>query len=162
MTVKAILAMDMNGGIGKNNTLPWPHNHQDMNWFKRNTVGGVVVMGRKTWESLGSKKLPNRKNVVITKSQITGEPDEVYFGEMQKVLQVIQSDNPGKTIWVIGGADIYRQALPFCDSLYLTKFKQHYECDAYIDRALLLPFQKLVTGEGLSNEDLSFTVWSKI
>jgi dihydrofolate reductase len=81
---------------------------------------------------------------------------------MQKVLQVIQSDNPEKTIWVIGGADIYRQALPFCDRLYLTKFKQHYECDAYIDRALLLPFQKFVTGEGLSNEDLSFTVWSKI
>lgn len=162
MTVNAILAMDMNGGIGKNNALPWPHNHQDMKWFKQNTAGGVVVMGRNTWESLGSKKLPNRKNIVITKSGVSGDPDEVYFGEMQKLLQVIQSDNPAKTIWVIGGADIYRQALPFCENLYLTKFKQEYECDAFIDRSLLLPFQKLMTGVGLSNEDLSFTVWSKV
>lgn len=162
MTVNAILAMDMNGGIGKNNSLPWPHSHQDMNWFKRNTIGGVVVMGRKTWESLGSKKLPNRKNIVITNSQVSGDPDEIYFGEMEKVLQVIQNDNPEKTIWVIGGADIYRQALPFCGKLYLTKFKQEYECDSYIDRSLLSPFQKFVTGQGLSNEDLSFTVWSRI
>ena len=119
-------------------------------------------MGRKTWESLGSKKLPNRKNIVITKSGVKGDPDEIYFGEMQKLLQVIQNDNPSKTVWVIGGADIYRQALPFCDNLYLTKFKQEYECDAFIDRSLLLPFQKLVSGVGLSNEDLSFTIWSKV
>lgn len=161
MPVNAILATDLNGGIGKNNTLPWPHHSEDMKWFKQNTMGGIVVMGRNTWDSLGRKKLPGRINIVITTSAIQGDPDEVYYGDMQKVLQTIQSDFPNKTIWVIGGANIYKQALPFCDKLYLTKFKQQYECDAFVSRDLLLPFQKLANYNN-DNEEVSFSIWSKI
>ncbi len=161
MTVNAILATDLYGGIGKNNALPWPHHPEDMKWFKQNTMGGIIVMGRNTWDSLGRKKLPGRINIVITTSSIEGDPDAIYFGDMQKVLQTIQSDFPMKVVWVIGGANIYSQALPYCDNLYLTKFKQQYDCDANVSREMLLPFQKLVTYKN-DNEEVSFSVWSKI
>lgn len=161
MPLNAILAIDLKGGIGKNNSLPWPHNVEDMKWFKQNTMGGIVVMGRNTWDSLGKKKLPGRINIVITTNKVQGNPDAVYFGEIQKVLQVIQSDFPNKTVWIIGGANIYKQALPYCDNLYLTKFKQEYDCDAFVSRESLLPFQKLVTYNN-DNEEVSFSVWSKI
>lgn len=161
MTLNAILATDLRGGIGKNNSLPWPHHSEDMKWFRQNTMGGIVVMGRNTWDSLGRKKLPGRINIVITTSSIQGDPDAIYFGEMQKLLQTIHSDYPNKTVWIIGGANIYKQALPYCDNLYLTKFKQEYDCDAFVDRESLLPFQKLVTYNN-DNEDVSFSVWSKI
>lgn len=160
MTINAIMAMDLNGGIGKNNALPWPHNHHDMKWFRENTIGGVVVMGRKTWESIGSKPLKYRKNIVITNGQVEGSPDDIYFGDMGKVLQTIQSDNPGKTIWVMGGAEIYRQALPYCDNLYLSKFKETFNCDTFIDPELLKPFSKLITCV-IPHNDLTFTAWSK-
>ena len=161
MTVNAILATDLYGGIGKNNALPWPHHSEDMKWFKQNTMNGIVVMGRNTWDSLGRKKLPGRINIVITTSSIHGDPDAIYFGDIQKLLQTIQSDFPKRTIWVIGGANIYKQALPYCDNLYLTKFKQQYDCDASVSRELLLPFQKLVTYNN-DDEDVSFSVWSKL
>lgn len=161
MTVNAIVATDLNGGIGKDNGLPWPHNPEDMKWFRRQTSHDIVVMGRKTWQSIGSKPLPNRINIVITTSPIEGEPAGIYYGDMQKVLQTIQSDFPNKTVWIIGGANIYEQALPFCDNLYLTKFKQEYNCDAFIKKESIRPFQKLVEYNNDSS-DLSFTVWSKI
>lgn len=159
MTVNAILACDTEHGIGKNNGLPWPHNKEDMQWFKEHTAGGVVVMGRKTWESIGSKKLPGRINLVISNSVVDGNPDDVYYGEIQGLLQVIQNDYPGKTIWVIGGGGIYRQAIPVCDKLYLTKFKQSYDCDTFIDPEQLKPFIRLVDSK---NSDVcSFSIWSR-
>lgn len=131
--INAIAACDINYGIGKNNGLPWPRNNEDMKWFKDNTDGGVVVMGRKTWESIGCRPLKNRVNIVITRSRIFGDYDEIYYGEMQKVLQNIEMNHKGKTIWIIGGSDVYRQALPFCNNLYLTQFKQAYDCDSHLD-----------------------------
>lgn len=159
MTVNAIVACDTQHGIGKNGTLPWPYHPEDMKWFKEHTTGGVVVMGRKTWESIGSKKLSGRINLVISNSVVEGNYDGVYYGEIQRLLQVIQSDYPGKTIWVIGGGGIYRQAIPVCDKLYLTKFKQSYDCDTFIDPEQLKPFIRLVDSK---NTDLcSFSVWSR-
>lgn len=159
MTVCAIVACDTEHGIGKNGGLPWPYNKEDMQWFKEHTTGGVVVMGRKTWESIGSKPLPNRINLVISNSVVQGNPDGVYYGEVQRLLQVIQSDYPDKTIWVIGGGGIYRQAIQVCDMLYLTKFKQSYDCDTFIDPEQLKPFIRLVDSK---NSDVcSFSIWSR-
>lgn len=128
MTVNAILARDLDGGIGLKNELPWERNPKDMKWFRDHTLGHVVVMGRSTWESLGSKPLPGRTNVVITTKQLEG-PDHTDSGHMQFVLQRLKDKYPGRYIWVIGGADIYSQALQFCDGLYLTTFNRHYETD---------------------------------
>lgn len=151
MTINAIVACDAMYGIGKNNDLPWPKNKEDMKWFKENTIGHVVVMGRRTWESIGSKKLPNRINYVVTRSRIEGKPDAIYYGEMGKVLQNIEMNNPYLKIWIIGGADIYRQALPYCQNLYLTQFPEIYECDTFLDPEQIKLFNKKLA-EPIINE----------
>lgn len=132
MSVNAILAMDNNMGIGYENTLPWPHNKKDMKWFRDCTQGHVVVMGRKTWESFGNKKLPNRINVVLTNGEVEGNPDAVMSGDVDGVLEILGYKYPDLHIFVIGGANIYRQALPFCDKLYITRIKGVYKCDTFM------------------------------
>ncbi len=159
MAVNAILACDIEHGIGKNGGLPWPHHSEDMKWFRENTEGGIVVMGRKTWESIGCRPLPRRKNIIVTNSKVYGDYDSVYHGDMQKLLQVIQSDNPGIDVWVIGGGNIYEQALPYCDNLYLTLFHGKYDCDTFVDAELFKPFERLVKDRAL--KECSFSVWSR-
>ena len=68
--IKAILAHDAKYGIGKDNDLPWPKNEADMKWFKAMTLNHTVVMGRKTWDSLPFKPLPNRHNIIVTSNEI--------------------------------------------------------------------------------------------
>jgi dihydrofolate reductase len=132
VSVNAILAMDNNMGIGYENTLPWPHNKKDMKWFRDCTQGHVVVMGRKTWESFGNKKLPNRVNVVLTNGEVEGNPDAVMSGDVDGILEILGYKYPDLHIFVIGGANIYRQALPFCDKLYITRIKGSYKCDTFM------------------------------
>ena len=133
--MNAILAIDNNMGIGYNNSLPWPHNKKDMNWFRDCTSGHVVVMGRKTWESFGSKPLPNRTNIVISSKEPEGEYDRWFSGGIELILKTLKQDYPGLHIFVIGGANIYRQALPFCDKLYITRLKKAYKCDTFMYNA---------------------------
>ena len=132
MSVNAIVAMDINRGIGWENGLPWPRNKKDMKWFRDNTHGHVVVMGRKTWESLGSKKLPGRINVVISHELDLKGPDRVISGDVQYILELLKYDYPHLHIFVIGGAEIYLQALPYCDKLYVTMMKGVYRCDSFL------------------------------
>lgn len=163
--VNAILACDIKHGIGKNGGLPWPRNDADMKWFAENTRGGILVMGRKTWESIGCVGLKGRINIVLSCSPelVGGTPDMIKCsgsGDIGRLLQNIEHEFPGKTVWVIGGAEVYNQALPFCKNLYLTKFKEEYDCDAFVDKTLLQPFTKLA-GDAQS-EACSFSIWSRV
>lgn len=164
MTISAIVACDTEHGIGKNGGLPWPYHPEDMKWFRDNTMNDVVVMGRKTWESIGSMRLPKRVNVILSSdaSKLNGIPDitlDVSNNDMGKMLQNLQMEYPTKNIWVIGGGNIYKQAIPFCERLYLTKFKQPYGCDTFLDPEQLKPFIRLVDSK--NTELCSFSVWSR-
>ena len=132
MSINAILAMDDNMGIGFENDLPWPRMSKDMKWFRDCTTGHVIVMGRNTWESFGSKPLPNRINVVVTNRKVEGNPDRIERGEMVEILATLAVKYPDLHIFVIGGADIYNQALPYCDKLYITRIKGAYKCDTFM------------------------------
>jgi dihydrofolate reductase len=159
MTVNAILAHDDNYGIGKDGLMPWPHNDADMKWFRDCTKGHIVVMGRKTWESIGSKKLPNRINVVVTRSKIGGDPDSVYYGTMFDLVRSLKEKYPDLKIWIIGGADIYRQTMDMCDNIYVTKFPGDYECDTFV------PMNKHLIGYTEMAKKvqggLTFSIWSR-
>jgi len=139
MTINIILATDLDLGIGIDNHLPWPTNRKDMEWFRDNTLGHVVVMGRKTWESLGSKPLKKRINVVITSRPLEG-PDVVLSGDMGMNLRYLEQQWPGLCIWVVGGADIYSQCIPYTDRVYLTTFNDLYACDTHVSSDVLLEF----------------------
>jgi len=124
---KAIAAMSLNRVIGAGNRLPW-HLPEDFRWFKKMTVGQVIVMGRKTFESIG-KPLPDRTTVVLTRSEralagVQSAPD----------LRRIDPNDPawqGKEVFVCGGAQVYALALPKCSDLYLTLVKRRVEGDAF-------------------------------
>ncbi len=111
--MKAIAAMARNRVIGANGGIPW-HLPEDFRWFKRATLGGVVVMGRKTFQSLG-KPLPGRRNIVISSS--LDAPGVEVFSSFKQLNPTNYAPAP---VWIIGGAQIYEQALPHCSDLYLS------------------------------------------
>jgi dihydrofolate reductase len=139
MSINAILATDLNFGIGKEGNLPWPKNERDMTWFREHTMGHVVVMGRKTWESIGSKPLPKRINVVITSKTLEGS-DLTMSGDMEQILDHLKEIYEGLHIWIIGGAEIYFQAIPLCDKLYLTTINNKYDCDTHVESDIITKF----------------------
>jgi len=127
IVLKAIAAMSLNRVIGREGGIPW-HLPEDFRWFKRMTSGHAVLMGRKTFESLG-KPLPNRTNIVVTRR-----------GEIPGILTVadLRSFDPGafapKEVFVIGGAEIYAQLLPLCSDLYLSVVQREVDGDAFFPR----------------------------
>ncbi|MDB6152301.1 MAG: Dihydrofolate reductase [Chthoniobacteraceae bacterium] len=121
--MKAIAAMSLNRVIGNAGRMPW-HLPEDFKWFRKTTLGHVVLMGRKTFESLG-KALPNRINLVATRDQ--GRfPDAIAIPDLEESLRPF-----GKEIFVIGGAEIYAQLLPRCTDLYLSVVQREVEGDAF-------------------------------
>ncbi len=122
--MKAIAAMSLNRVIGCGGKMPW-HLPEDFQWFKKTTLGKVVVMGRKTFESLG-KPLPGRTNLVATRHP------EAYSGV--GTIPDLAGFDPGRLageVFVIGGAEIYAQLLPRCSDLYLSIVQRHVEGDAF-------------------------------
>jgi dihydrofolate reductase len=124
--IALIAAMDQNRLIGRDNALPW-HLPADLRYFKETTTGHVVVMGRKTFESIG-KPLPNRINVVLT-----SQPD--YFAPgcltVRSTDEVLWLTDKARQIFVIGGAEVFRQFLPLADRLYLTHIDHAFAGDVY-------------------------------
>ena len=121
--VSIIAAVAQNGTIGDQNALLW-HITEDMRFFRQTTSGHPVIMGRKTYESLG-RPLPKRTNVVITRQPITIEGCTV----VHSLEEAIALFAPEEEIFVIGGAQIYREALALADRLYLTHIEQDYAGD---------------------------------
>src|ERR1044071_4968444 len=121
---KAIAAMSLNRVIGAGNKIPW-HLPEDFKWFKQLTTGNVIVMGRKTFESIG-RPLPNRETIVLSRSQFS------YPG-VRTVSDLGQIDlaNESREVFICGGAQIYAQTLPDCSDLFLTVVKREIEGDAF-------------------------------
>lgn len=121
---KAIAAMSENRVIGNKGGIPW-HLPEEFAWFKKKTMGDILVMGRKTYESIG-KPLPGRDTYLISrkKQEIPG----VHSINDIKKLQDLRTK---KTIWIAGGAEIYRQTFDFCDEIFLTQIHQTVEGDTF-------------------------------
>lgn len=115
--IAAIVAIDERFGIGYDGQL-LAHIPEDMKHFKELTSGNAVVMGRKTWDSLPQKPLPNRENIVITSHPHKAEQFDVVFWNMEEALEWLE--NTQKDVFIIGGASIYKQFLPYCDTIYIT------------------------------------------
>ncbi len=123
MKISIIVAVAQNGVIGDENRLIW-HISEDLRHFKSTTQGHSVVMGRKTFESLG-RALPNRENIVITRQDITIEGCKVAHS----LSQAIDISSEQEELFIIGGAQIYEQALSIADRFYLTIVHHDYSGD---------------------------------
>ena len=122
---KAIAAMSLNRVIGAGNKIPW-HLPEDFKWFKQMTTGQVIVMGRKTFDSIG-KPLPNRTTIVLTRS-----PNPIAGVQTISDLSQLSPSHPavcGREIFICGGAQLYQLALPMCSDLYLTLVQRAVEGD---------------------------------
>ena len=131
--IRAILAHDAFWGIGKDGGLPWPKNSDDLKWFKEKTTGGVVVMGRKTWESLPVKPLPGRENIVIASGVVEGV-DISISGNPIDALDYVKEMFDDKDIWVIGGAQLLAGCLPKIEELWLNDVGGDYKCDTFLPK----------------------------
>jgi len=129
MKLHLILARAANGVIGKDNTIPW-HLPEDMAHFKRLTMGCPVIMGRKTWDSLPPKfrPLPGRTNVVVTHQTDWHESGAQPAFSLRDALLLCEQY---ADVWVIGGAQIYAQAMPFSDTAVVTEIESAIEGDAF-------------------------------
>ena len=124
--VSLIVAMARNRVIGINNTLPW-HLPADLKHFKALTMGHHIVMGRKTYESIG-KPLPGRTSVVVTRNRELKIDGCVMSGSLQEAIAACGSD---EEIFIVGGAEIFEQALSLTDTLYVTEIQQDIAGDTH-------------------------------
>lgn len=123
--INLIVAKAENDVIGDKNTLLW-HLSEDLKYFKRQTLSQIVLMGRKTWESLPVKPLPGRRNVVISSQSNYSAPGAELFHSLDAALEALK----GQSLFCIGGATLYKQILPHCDTLYITQVFKSYQGDA--------------------------------
>lgn len=114
---RAIAAMAENRVIGNHNTIPW-HLPEDFKWFKKTTMGQTLLMGRKTFDSIG-RPLPGRQTIILSRNQLL-IPNTQTVNTIESIESVATSD----TIWIAGGAEIYQLMLPKCSDLYLTRVHQ--------------------------------------
>jgi len=124
MSLSIIVAMATNNGIGKDNQLLW-HISEDLKYFKRITLGKPVIMGRKTYESIG-KPLPGRRNIIISRAEKQIDGCEV-FKSIEDALLAIRDEEA----FVIGGAEIYKQTLSKASNLYVTQVFSAFEADVF-------------------------------
>lgn len=126
--ISAILAMDEKRLIGRDNQLPW-HLPADLQHFKAITSGSPILMGRKTYESIG-RPLPNRTNIIMTRDTSYMAPGCHVVTSLDQALQTATAEN-NKEIFIIGGAEIYRQCLPRIQRIYLTIIHHVFEGDTH-------------------------------
>lgn len=118
--IKMIAAVSQNGYIGLDGKLPW-HYPEDMRLFANKTKNSTVIMGRKTFESIGMRPLPNRRNIVI--SRLAGSPgvlDTPGIEVFESVAAALDTCDNGKDVWIVGGEKIYEAGMEFADEIHLT------------------------------------------
>ncbi len=155
--MNCIAAVDQNWAIGRNGKL-LAHIPADLRYFREVTGGKVVVMGRKTLESFPQgRPLPNRINVVLTRDAGYDCEGVLVVHSMEEALEIISGYAP-EDVFIIGGGQIYRSFLPYCDTAYITKIGFAYDADTYFPNLDLDPeWEKAEESEEQTQFDLIFT-----
>lgn len=153
-TLTLVAAMARNGGIGWQGGMPW-HLPAELRHFKKTTLGKPVLMGRKTYESIG-RPLPGRQNIVVSRNQHYLAPGCDVAGSLHEAMELAQ----GGELMVIGGGELYRQALPLASRLVLTTIDTETRCDTWFPawdpgEWLLISSEQMPAGP---DNDLAFEV----
>jgi dihydrofolate reductase len=158
MVIAAIVATDLNNGIGKDNNLLC-HLPADLKFFKATTMGLPVIMGRKTYESIG-RLLPGRKNIIITRSpDYKLEGAEIYHS----IEAAIASCNDEK-VFIIGGAEIFKQTLPSITEVYRTLIQHSFEADTFfpdLTSEFKMTWEECHTADEKNKYDFCFQKWER-
>jgi dihydrofolate reductase len=167
MRIAMIWAMASNGVIGRQNKLPW-HLPNDLKYFKRLTSGKTVIMGRKTYESIG-RRLPNRINIVITRANDFHAEGIKVVNSLPAALELAAAEtliSGAEEVIVIGGAEIYKLCLPLAERLYVTLVHADVDGDARFPEWDRQAYQEIgredFSADGPNPYDYSFVVFDKI
>lgn len=144
--------MSSNRVIGVNNTLPW-HLSEDLKHFKSLTTGHTIIMGRKTYESIG-RPLPNRRNIVISRNMEASYEGAEVVHSIENAFSISRNDNE---VFVIGGSNIYQQALSLVDHLYITEIKKSFSGDAYFPEINKQIWVESSREDHITNDGLEFS-----
>ena len=161
--IKAIMAVDDNGGISKGSSMPWPKNSNDLKWFKKNTLNQVVVMGSKTWEDpFMPTPLKNRQNILITTKGNSFYPGaNVYLkNDIPNGILKLEKQYLDKDIYIIGGPDVIKQTFYLLKEFYLTRIYGNFECDKFIDINMISNTMNLIKKIDC-DETCHFEIWRK-
>ncbi|MBV9330076.1 MAG: dihydrofolate reductase [Alphaproteobacteria bacterium] len=153
--ISLIVARADNGVIGNAGSIPW-HISDDVRRFKRLTMGRAVVMGRKTWHSLPRKPLPGRLNIVISRNTDFAAEGAVIVRSFEDAISAARARQPGP-LMVIGGADIYRQALSLADRVELTEVHRSFPGDVVLDAFDPASWKETAREEHVSPEGLPYS-----
>ena len=148
-----IVAIAKNYAIGKDNKLLW-HLPEDLKKFKTITTGHTIIMGSRTFESLG-RVLPNRKHVVLTDREESCDSDQVEFVyNMDDILKYAEDDNEN---FVIGGASMYKQLMPYCNKMYITEIDKEFDGDVYFPVINKEEWREIGRQKGITDENNPYT-----
>jgi dihydrofolate reductase len=160
MTTTIVVAISENHAIGKDNKLLW-YLPNDLKHFKEITTGHTVIMGRKTYESVG-KPLPKRRNIIITRQNITIEGCEVV-GSIEAAIELCKTEDE---VFIVGGAEIYKQAMHLTDRIYLTIVHKSFDADSFFPEIDLTEWQEVAREDHEPDEKnslpYSFITYEKI
>lgn len=160
--ISAILAIAKNKVIGKEEKVPW-NIKEDMDWFVEKTTNNAVVMGRKTWDSLGKyKPLKNRKNVVVSSKNMSvlKGANAIIHGDLTVAVPTIAKSFSNIETFIMGGAEIYEQCFSICDKIYLTRIHKEYEGDTFVDiDKVLKDFKKVFSKK--HKKICTFEIWER-
>jgi dihydrofolate reductase len=159
--ISLLVAMDANRLIGKDNQLPW-HLPQDLAYFKKTTLNHKIVMGRKTFESIG-RPLPGRENIIVTRDQNYSQEECLVLHSIEDIIEL--SDQSDEEIFVIGGAEIFQQILPYSDRLYITHIYHEFDGDTFFPETKEEEWEMVKSEKGIRDEknpyDYEFVVYEK-
>jgi len=144
LPVKIVVAVADNGVIGLGNALPWEL-PDDLQHFKRTTMGRPIIMGRKTFESIG-RPLPGRLNIILTRDAAWQAPGVSAANSMEQAIDIAGDQaliDGADSVMVIGGAEVYRQALPFTSRVFLTRVHGNIHGDAFFDLEQIASWRQL-------------------
>lgn len=147
--ISLLAAMDNNRVIGANKDLPW-YIPNDLKFFKQKTTDQAIIMGRKTYDSIG-KALPNRKNIVLTRNKDDYPSDVDVISDVRTIL-TLSKNQPEKEFFVIGGATVFEQVLPYADRMYITLIDDYFSGDTFFPSFSLSDWVLSAKEKGPKNE----------
>lgn len=155
MSLSLIVAVAENGVIGRDNALPW-HISEDLRYFKQVTTGKTVIMGRKTYQSIG-RPLPNRTNIVVTRDPAFRAEGVIIASGLDDAL----AKAGGSEAVVIGGSSLFQETLPRADRFYLTEIHRAYEGDVHFPDWDRGPWREVKRQDVAGDPDISFLVFER-
>lgn len=163
MIVSAIFAVSENNVIGKGNDLPW-RMPADLKHFKNITMGHPVIMGRKSFDSIG-RPLPGRHNIVVTRDRNFRAEGVSVVHSLREAVEIAGADRP-EEVFIIGGAQIYKKAFPYCDRLYMTRIHTETEGDVFLPELDFSAWKLISEEKHLPDEknihDYTFRIYERI